>query len=275
MNDDPLRIDAGVTQLVLVGFLKNEITKSGLRHAVLDVTGDLDTTLACYLAVEALGAESVTALHMPASGSRSMPSAGIKLLELELGIVCHVVDVDPLLDLVLAGSERSHAARRRHAIARARMMILYDRATALDALVVGASNKSDLLLALGTVHGNLASAINPLGDLYRTQVGRLAAELGLPQELLKVSGDSDQLGAHLGNAVSEYTYSEVDPLLYLLFDERYSPKEAAEAGFDASLINEVLSLFRDSHAQRALPLIPKLSGRTVGHDLRYLRDSHT
>lgn len=90
-----------------------------------------------------------------------------------------------------------------------------------------------------------------------------------------VSGDSDVLGAHLGRVMSEYTYVEVDPLLYLLFDERYTPEEAADAGFDEGLISELMSRFRGSHAQRAMPLIPKLSGRSVGHDLRYLRDSHT
>lgn len=274
MYDDPLRIDARVTQLVLVGFLKNEISKSGFRRAVISVTGDIDTMLTCYLAVEALGPRNITVIHMPEFDS-GMPSSGIKLLESELGVVCHVVDINPLVNLVLAGSENNLTVRRREAIARARMMIQYDRAAALDALVIGASNKSDLLLGLGTVHGDLASAINPLGDLYRTQVILLADELGLSKALLKLSGDSDIVGAHLGNVISEHGYSEVDPLLYLLFDERYSPEEAAGAGFDDSLVEEVLRRFRGSHAQRALPIIPKLSGRTVGHDLRYLRDSHT
>ncbi|UCG23501.1 MAG: NAD(+) synthase [Chloroflexota bacterium] len=275
MNDDPLRIDARVTQQVLVGFLKNEITKAGFQRAVLSVTGDLDTTLACYLAVNAIGPESVDAIHMPASNSRAMPPAGIELLEQELGIVCQVVDVKPLVDLVLSDSADSSTARLGDVIARVRMTVLYDRATVTSALVIGASNKSDLLLGLGTVHGDLASAVNPLGDLYRTQARRLVAELGLPEKLLRISGDSDQLGAHLGSAVSQNTYGQVDPLLYLLFDERYSAEEAAGAGFDDELISEALSRFRGSHAQRALPLIPKLSGRTVGHDLRYLRDSHT
>ncbi len=275
MNSDPLRIDPQVSQLVLVGFLKNEITKSGFVQAVLNATGGVDMTMACYLAVKALGPENVTAFHVPATTSESAPWHDIRRLEFELGIVCHVVDPSPLIDLVLADSESHLAERCCDAIARVRMMILYYRATALDAVVIGASNKSDLLLGLGTVHGNLASAINPLGDLYRTQAKRLAAELGLPEELLMVSGDSNVLGAHLGRVMSEYTYGEVDPLLYLLFDERYTPEEAADAGFDEGLISELMSRFRGSHAQRAMPLIPKLSGRSVGHDLRYLRDSHT
>ena len=94
MFDDPLRIDARVTQLVLVGFLKNEISKSGFRRAVISVTGDIDATLTCYLTVEALGPENVTVIHMPESDS-GMPSSGIKLLESELGVVCHVVDINP------------------------------------------------------------------------------------------------------------------------------------------------------------------------------------
>lgn len=125
MNSDPLRIDPQVSQLVLVGFLKNEITKSGFVQAVLNATGGVDMTMACYLAVKALGPENVTAFHVPATTSESAPWHDIRRLEFELGIVCHVVDPSPLIDLVLADSESHLAARRCDAIARFRMMILY------------------------------------------------------------------------------------------------------------------------------------------------------
>ena len=274
MERDLLRIDPAVTQLVLVGFLRNEITKSSYDQAILSLNGDVDSTVAGFLTVAALGSGSVIALHMPAHDSEQGPSVAVNLIERTLNISCRVMETAPLVDFILGDTRDDPGRRRSDALARARMAILYDQAARHNAIVVGACNKSDLLLGQGTVHGNLATALNPLGDLFRTQVLRLAPHLNIPRELLVNDIEHDLVGAHLGHASSRHTYQQVDPLLHLLFDERYSPEEAAAAGFDSDLIDEVLSQFRGSHAQRALPLIPKLSGRTVGHDLRYLRDSH-
>ena len=274
MERDSLRIEPAVTQLVLVGFLRNEITKSSYDRAVLSINDDIDSIVTGFLTVAALGSNNVIALHMPAPDAEPETSAAISLIERSLDISCQVVDMSPIVDLILREVDNDLDRRRPHALARARMAILYDQAALHNAIVVGACNKSDLLLGQGTVHGNLASALNPLGDLFRTQVLQLASHLKTPPELLSNDLEHDRVGAHLGYASSRHTYQEVDPLLHLLFDERYSAEEAAATGFESGLIDEVLTRFRGSHAQRALPLIPKLSGRTVGHDLRYLRDSH-
>ena len=154
MKRDLLRIDPAVTQLVLVGFLRNEITKSSYDRAVLSLNGDIDSTVASFLTVMALGSNNVTALHMAAPGSEPGTSAAIGLIERSLGIGCQVVNIEPFAGLILGAEEGDLGRRRRDALARARMAILYDRAALHNAIVVGACNKSDLFLGQGTVHGN-------------------------------------------------------------------------------------------------------------------------
>jgi NAD+ synthase len=151
-------------------------------------------------------------------------------------------------------------------------MAIFDRSAAWRALVVGTSNKTEILLGYGTIYGDLASAVNPIGDLYKTQLRQVARKLGVPQSILQKAPSADLIPGQTDEGDFGFSYDDVDPLLYLLVDERYLPEEAIAAGFPADFVKNVLRMVRRNQFKRTMPIIPKLSGRTIGHDFRYLRD---
>ena len=267
-----LRIDTQVATLALTRFLHNEITKVGFKRAVLGLSGGIDSALSCYLAAAALGAENVLALRLPYRQSSPESLAHAQLVIDALGIPSETVDITPMVDPLIALTPDMSPLRQGNVMARARMIVIYDRSAAWNALVVGTSNKTELLLGYGTIYGDLASAVNPVGDLYKTQVRQLARALDIPAPLIDKAPSADLIPGQTDEDDLGYSYAELDQLLYLLVDERYSPEEAVAAGFPAAMIEAVLTMVRLSHYKRTLPVIPKMSGRTIGHDFRYLRD---
>jgi len=157
-------------------------------------------------------------------------------------------------------------------MARARMIVLYDQSEAFNGLVIGTGNKTEILLGYTTLFGDSASAINPLGDLYKTQARQLARAMGMPAAIVKKPPSADLWIGQTDEGELGFTYEEVDKLLYLLVDERYTPEDCVAAGFGESFVKAVVKLVRQNHFKRVLPLIAKVSNRTVGYDFLYLRD---
>lgn len=269
---DRLHIDTELAIQVLTRFIYNELTKVGFQRAVLGLSGGVDSAVSCYLAARALGPENVLALRLPyaASSPSSLEHAGL-IIE-DLGIESETIDITPIVDPLFDASPDINPHRKGNVMARARMTTIFDRSAAWDALVIGTSNKTEILLGYGTIYGDLASAINPIGDLYKTQLRQVAENLGVPQVIIDKAPSADLIPGQTDEGDFGFRYEDVDPLLYLLVDERYLPEEAIGAGFPAPFVRNVLSMVRTSQFKRTLPIIPKLSGRTVGHDFRYLRD---
>ena len=157
-------------------------------------------------------------------------------------------------------------------MARARMTLLYDRSAALDALVLGTSNKTELLLGYGTLHGDLASAVNPLGDLYKTQVQALGKHLRAPASVLRKAPSADLWPGQTDEEDLGFSYERVDRLLALLVDARASRATAVASGFPAAFVDEIRSRIVATQYKRRPPVIAKLSTRTIGWDFRYARD---
>ncbi|MCP4426501.1 MAG: NAD+ synthase [Chloroflexi bacterium] len=272
MNENLLHIDAEVSQLVLIQFLINEIGKAGFRRAVLGLSGGIDSALSCYLAVKALGPENVLALRLPykSSSSESLEHAGLVIEE--LGIASETVDITGMVDALEAATPDITPHRLGNVMARARMTVIYDRSVSWNGLVVGTSNKTELLLGYGTIFGDLASAVNPIGDLYKTQVRQLSQAMGVPAPIIHKAPSADLIPGQTDEDDLGFTYAEVDELLYRMVDERFSRADLLAAGFETGLIDRVSHLIRGAQYKRALPIIPKISARTIGHDFRYLRD---
>jgi len=152
------------------------------------------------------------------------------------------------------------------------MIVLYDQSAAFGGLVVGTGNKTEILLGYTTLYGDSACAINPVGDLYKTQVRELARALSVPEAIQKKPPSADLWKGQTDEGELGYTYAEVDRLLFLLVDERYSPEECVAAGFAAKFVRSVTERVRRNQFKRVLPPIAKLSNRTVGYDFLYLRD---
>jgi NAD+ synthase len=152
------------------------------------------------------------------------------------------------------------------------MIVLYDQSEAFRGLVISTGNKTEILLGYTTLYGDSACALNPVGDLYKTQVRQLAREIGVPQVILDKPPTADLWLGQTDEGELGFTYDEVDKLLYLLVDQRFTPEECQEAGFSKELVLNVVERVRRNQFKRTLPPIANLSNRTVGYDFLYLRD---
>jgi NAD+ synthase len=190
----------------------------------------------------------------------------------ELGVQSKTVPITEMVQPLFERFPEAGQIRRGNVMARARMIILYDQSEAFDGLVVGTGNKTEILLGYTTLFGDSACALNPLGDLYKTQVRQLARAMELPEVIIDKPPSADLWVGQTDEDELGFTYAEVDQLLYLLVDERYSPEDCLEAGFTEPFVKAVIDLIRVNHFKRVMPPIAKLSNRTIGYDFLYLRD---
>jgi NAD+ synthase len=188
------------------------------------------------------------------------------------GIESLTLEITEQIDAYFARFADADPRRRGNKMARERMTILYDHSARWRALVLGTSNKTELLLGYGTLHGDMASAINPIGDLYKTQVWALARFVGVPEEIVAKNPSADLFVGQTDESDLGFTYREVDDLLYRMVDERWSTSELEAAGFAPAFVRRVSEMVRNSQFKRRLPVIAKVSQRTVDRDFRYARD---
>jgi len=188
------------------------------------------------------------------------------------GIESLMVGITAQIDAYFERFPDADARRRGNKMARERMTILYDHSARWNALVIGTSNKTELLLGYGTLHGDMASAINPLGDLYKTQVWALAEAAGVPAVIVGKEPSADLWLGQTDEGELGFTYREVDQLLYLMVDQRYTKPELITAGFPERFVDDVAQRIMNSQFKRRLPVIAKVSQRTIDRDFRYSRD---
>lgn len=269
---DKLTINTDVARQILVAFLRDEIQRTGLKRAVLGLSGGIDSALACGLAAEALGPENVLAVRLPYKSSSPESLAHAQLVIDQTGVQSETFDITAMVDPLLATISAEDGKRRGNVMARARMIVLYDRSAATRALVVGTGNKTEIMLGYSTLFGDSASALNPLGDLYKTQVRQLSRALGVPAPIIDKPPSADLWPGQTDENEMGLTYAQVDQLLYLIVDQRYTPDECVAAGFDQEFVAKVLRAIRQNQFKRMPPIIAKLSNRTVGYDFLYLRD---
>jgi NAD+ synthase len=267
-----LTIDTDLARKILTGFLHTEITRAGFGRAVVGLSGGVDSALSCYLAAEALGPENVLAVRMPYRSSSPDSMEHAQLVIDDLGIKSLDFEITGMVEVLFERFPDANQIRRGNAMARARMIVLYDQSEAFEGLVVGTGNKTEILLGYTTLFGDSANALNPIGDLYKTQVRQLARAVSVPAEILQKPPSADLWAGQTDEDELGFTYDQVDQLLYLLVDERYSPEECVEAGFAKNFVKDVVERIRCNHFKRVLPPIAKLSNRTVGYDFLYLRD---
>jgi NAD+ synthase len=272
MMDIDLAIDTDLARKILTGFLHSEITRAGFSRAVVGISGGVDSSLACFLAAEAMGAENVLALRMPYKSSSPASMDHAQLVIDALGVKTMTVSITAMVDPFFEQVEDMDHIRRGNVMARARMIILYDQSEAFEGLVVGTGNKTEILLGYTTLHGDSAYALNPLGDLYKTQVWQLARAMGVPQVIVEKPPSADLWEGQTDEGELGFTYLDVDQLLHLLVDQRYTPEDCVEAGFSKTFVEDVMRRVRRNHFKRVPPPIAKLSERTVGYDFLYLRD---
>jgi NAD+ synthase len=267
-----LSINTDLARQILTGFIRSEITRAGFSRVVLGLSGGIDSALACYLAAEALGPQNVLAIRMPYRASSPESLTDAQQVIDATGVQTFDVEITPMVEPLFERFPDMNNTRRGNVMARQRMIVLYDQSEAFKGLVLGTGNKTEILLGYSTLYGDSASALNPIGDLYKTQVRQLSAALGLPASIQNKAPSADLFVGQTDEGDLGYTYAEVDQLLLLLVDERYSPEECVQAGFAEGFVRSVVERIRRNQFKRMMPLIAKISQRTVGYDFLYLRD---
>lgn len=267
-----LTINTELARGILTGFIRAEVTRAGFTRALVGLSGGIDSAISCALAAEALGPKNVLAVCMPYRTSSPDSLTHSQLLVDQLGVRCETFDITEMVEPFVRLDPEISKQRKGNLMARARMIVLYDRSEVFKGLVIGTSNKTEMLLGYSTLYGDSASALIPLGDLYKTQLRQLASDMGLPSVIVNKPPSADLWAGQTDEADLGFTYEKVDPLLYLLVDQRYSPQECIEAGFDEAFVNSVVTRIRRNQFKRMQPPIAKISNRTIGYDFLYLRD---
>ncbi len=273
-----LTINTDLAQKILTGFIKTELNRVGFKKALLGVSGGIDSALSLYLSAKALGPENVLAVRMPyakhSSSKTSSPDAleDAQTMINDLGVQSMTVEITEMVDPLINHYEDMTKLRAGNIMARMRMIVLYDQSVPFKGLVMGTSNKTEMLLGYSTVYGDSAAALQPIGDLYKTQVRQLARAIGVPEKVIQKAPSADLWAGQTDEGELGFTYAEVDKLLYLLVDQRYRPEACVEEGFDQAFVERVMGLMRRNHFKRVMPPIAKLSQRTIGYDFLYLRD---
>jgi NAD+ synthase len=269
---DRLNINADLARHILVEFIREEVRRAGFDKAIVGLSGGIDSSLVAYLAAEALGPDHVLGVRMPYKTSAQESSDHGGLVIEALGIQHETVEITAMVDPLFALYPDMTRLRTGNIMARQRMIVLFDRSASFQGLVIGTSNKTESLLGYTTQFGDNAAAIQPIGDLYKYQVRQLSRAMGVPQVIIDKAPSADLWPGQTDETELGYTYDDADQLLYLLVDRRYKLEEAIEAGFNRAFAETLWKRVRQMHYKRHLPVVAKLSQRTVGYDFRYLRD---
>ena len=271
-TDGALAVDCALVTEILTGFVREEVRKVGFERGVVGLSGGIDSALTLAVVCRALGPQNALPVIMPYRASSPASERDARLVAAQLGTTPLVVDISPQIDAYFDRYPDADRNRRGNKMARERMSILYDLSLARAALVVGTSNKTELLLGYGTIHGDMAHALNPLGDLYKTQIFALARHLGLPAAVIEKAPSADLWEGQSDENELGFEYAAVDQLLHQMIDERRTRAELHGLGFDDAFVKQIQRRVRDSQYKRRPPLIAKLSNRTIDRDFRYPRD---
>ena len=284
-----LKINPKLVANILCRFIRVEIRRAGFQRVVVGLSGGINSSVVTSLCARSLGPQNVLAVTMPYKTSSQATRNDSQAVIDQLGVRTINVPITDQIDAYFTQDRSAHLVnsdslltkcaltpqlqlRLANKCARERMTVLYDQSAAFGALVAGTSNKSELLLGYGTQFGDMASAVNPVGDLYKTQLYHLAACLNVPQQIRAKEPTGDLWIGQTDEGELGFSYAEVDRLLVLMVDRRWRRAELLQAGFAVEFVDRVATMIRRNHYKRRMPVIAKLSHRTMDRDFRYARD---
>ena len=275
MSAELPEVEAPTAVEVITAFIRSQAEQTGFERLVVGLSGGVDSATVAFLAARAIGADNLLAVRMPYRTSSADSEADAMRVVSALGCRTELVDitpmVEPMLALITGDDQGALRVRRGNVMARQRMIVLYDRSAAFDALVIGTSNKTEALLGYGTLHGDMASAIAPIGDLYKSQLRAVASALGVPAEILAKPPSADLWPDQTDEAELGASYDDLDRILFALVDRRWSVERCVAAGMDPKLVTRVKARVARNEFKRQTPPVAKVSLRTPGVDHLYPR----
>lgn len=242
----------------LVEFLRENFKKAGFSKAVLGLSGGIDSALVAYLLRDALGKENVLAIMMPYKSSNPNSLNHAKLVVEDLGINSKTIEITDMIDAYFKNEKEATSLRMGNKMARERMSILFDYSSKENALVVGTSNKTEIYLGYSTQFGDSACALNPIGDLYKTNIWDLSRYLKIPNELIEKKPSADLWEGQTDEQEMGLTYKEADQVLYRMLEENKKVEEVLAEGFNKDLVDNILRRMNRSEYKRRMPLIAKI-----------------
>ncbi|MEJ6470608.1 NAD+ synthase [Fusobacterium nucleatum] len=242
----------------LVEFLRENFKKAGFSKAVLGLSGGIDSALVAYLLRDALGKENVLAIMMPYKSSNPDSLNHAKLVIEDLKINSKTIEITDMIDAYFKNEKEATSLRMGNKMARERMSILFDYSSKENALVVGTSNKTEIYLGYSTQFGDSACALNPIGDLYKTNIWDLSRYLKIPNELIEKKPSADLWEGQTDEQEMGLTYKEADQVLYRMLEENKTVEEVLGEGFNKDLVDNIVRRMNRSEYKRRMPLIAKI-----------------
>jgi NAD+ synthase len=267
ISNSDLAIDTDWARQELAAFIRVTLAQAGFARAVLGLSGGIDSALVCYLAAAALGPDNVLALTMPYASSSPESLADAMAVIQATGVQHQHVEITPMVGPLFAALPDMDRRRKGNAMARTRMIVLYDRSEAFRGLVLGTGNKTEVLLGYSTLHGDAACAIAPIGDLYKSQVRQLAAAMGIPESVRQKPPTADLWPGQTDEGELGLTYELADQILFSLFERGLLPSQVVADGYAEEQVRRVTTLVQRSQYKRCLPPIAKVGPCTVGCEL--------
>ena len=252
-------------------FLDNEVRKTGIQNVVIGLSGGLDSAVVAVLA-QRVFKENLLCVKMPSHYSSQSSLDDADELCRDFDLRSETASIEPLLKAYEKMNPNMDNLRKGNFSARMRMSTLFDVSARENALVLGTSNKSELMLGYGTLYGDLASALNPIGDLYKSEVFELAAYLGVSKSIIKKPPSADLWDGQSDESDLGYTYAQLDEVMKLYVEQRLSRDAIVALGFEAKMTDMIIERIFRNHFKRKMPVIAKLTSRTINHDFNYPRD---
>jgi NAD+ synthase len=267
-----LSLNNALVEKFIEEFIFEETQSNGFQKAVIGLSGGVDSALVTYLSVKALGKENVKVFLMPYKTSSPTSVEDAMLVINDLEIPYEVINITEVADTYFKKQKEINNLRKGNFLARIRMSILFDKAADFNAVVMGTSNKSELLLGYSTWYGDMAASLYPIGDLYKTQVWSLAQFMGMPERIIKKTPSADLWPGQSDEKELGEKYKVLDEILYLYVDQRKTREEIIALGYNENAVNIVFERIYKTQYKRTFPPVAKFSPRTVGIDFLYPHD---
>jgi NAD+ synthetase len=268
-SDEPLKLDPAAASEWLIQFLRDEVTmRRGFKKVVFGLSGGVDSALAAYLCARAFGPENVVGIRMPYRTSSRESLDHAQLVVDDLGIQCETIEISDAVDGYLRLASDADGRRRGNVMARMRMIILFDQSARYNCIPIGTGNKTERLFGYFTWHADDSPPVNPLGDLFKSQVWQLADYLGVPQVIVSKPASADLIVGQTDESDFGISYREADRILYWLL-QGYTIERLAELGFKPENVRIVAQRVSSTHWKRHLPSVAMLSSTAIGE--YYLR----